>query len=116
MRKEVPSKIPGEAVPVEGRTIREPTTETDKGTPHPKEIKPKRFHGSLEINVHKMSSDTGKISDEVVQHLAAIFGSQINITLDIEAIIPNGVDENIVRTVNENCRTLKFRDFGFEKQ
>lgn len=116
MRKEVPSKLPGEAVPVEGRAIREPTAETDKGTPQPKEIKPKRFHGSMEINVHKMSSDTGKISDEVVQHLAAIFGSQVNITLDIEATIPNGVDENIVRTVNENCRTLKFRDFGFEKQ
>ena len=35
--------------------------------------------------------------------------------LEIQAEIPNGVPENVMRTVTENCRTLKFGSQGFEK-
>ena len=35
---------------------------------------------------------------------------------DIEAIVPSGVPDNVVRTVTENCRTLKFTSQGFEAE
>lgn len=37
-------------------------------------------------------------------------------TLEIEADIPNGAPDTIVRTVTENSRTLKFTNQGFEEE
>ena len=39
-----------------------------------------------------------------------------NRTLDIEANIPSGASEQVVRTVTENGRTLKFKEQGFEQE
>jgi hypothetical protein len=39
-----------------------------------------------------------------------------SVTLEIEARIPEGVPDNVVRTVTENSRTLKFSVQGFEKE
>lgn len=49
-----------------------------------------------------------------LSHLGALLGSSVNVTLEIEAAIPNGTPENVVRTVTENARTLKFDCQGFE--
>jgi hypothetical protein len=43
-------------------------------------------------------------------------GSAVKVTLEIEAEIPSGAPENVVRTVTENSRTLKFTSHGFEKE
>jgi hypothetical protein len=51
----------------------------------------------------------------VVQHLAGLLDAKMKITLEIEAEIPSGAPENVVRTVTENCRTLKFDSQGFEE-
>jgi hypothetical protein len=40
--------------------------------------------------------------------------SDLKVTLEIEARIPNGAPDNVVRTVTENSRTLKFTTQGFE--
>ncbi len=75
-----------------------------------------RFHGSVSINPRLMAGDTGKIMDEVVKHLTTILGAGVRVTLEIQADIPNGVPDDTIRTVTENCRTLKFDDFGFEEE
>jgi hypothetical protein len=41
-------------------------------------------------------------------------GSTVKVTLEIEAEIPTGVPDHVVRTVTENCRTLKFTSQAFE--
>ena len=38
-----------------------------------------------------------------------------DVTLEIEAEIPGGAPSNVVRTVTENSRSLKFSQQGFEK-
>jgi hypothetical protein len=38
------------------------------------------------------------------------------VTLEIDAQAPTGVPENVVRTVTENSRTLKFNTQGFEEE
>ena len=47
--------------------------------------------------------------DQRRQLLALIVvGSCVTVTLEIEAAIETGAPENVVRTVTENSRTLKF--------
>ena len=40
----------------------------------------------------------------------------MHVTLEIDAQLPEGAPEGLVRTVSENCRTLKFKSAGFEEE
>lgn len=40
----------------------------------------------------------------------------MKVTLEIEAVIPSGAPDNVVRTVTENSRTLKLKSHGFETE
>ena len=75
----------------------------------------KRFHGSATLNATRLSRDVDAIATSVVQHLAGLLDAKVKITLEIEADMPSGAPENVVRTVTENCRTLKFDSQGFEE-
>ncbi len=76
----------------------------------------KRFHGSVTLDPTRVGRDAGKIADEVISHLVGLVGSDVTITLEIAANIPNGAPDTVVRTVTENARTLKFSDQGFESE
>ena len=39
----------------------------------------------------------------------------MTMTVEIEAEIPSGAPDNVVRMVTENCRTLKFENSGFKE-
>jgi hypothetical protein len=77
-------------------------------------VLPKRFHGSVELDSTRVGRDAGRIADEIISHLTGLMGSKVTVTLEVQADVPAGVPEKIVRTVTENCRTLKFKDQGFE--
>jgi len=64
----------------------------------------------------RVGRDAGRIADEVVAHLAGIVGAKLKVTLEMEAEIPSGASGHVVRTVTENCRTLKFTSHGFEME
>lgn len=76
----------------------------------------KRFHGTAMLDARRVGRDAGQIADEVIAHLVGLVGSQVKVTLEIDAEIPSGVPDHVVRTVTENCRTLKFDSHGFEKE
>lgn len=48
--------------------------------------------------------------------MESLVGSKVKLTLEIEAEIPDGAPEHVVRTVTENARTLGFRSQGFEDE
>jgi predicted AAA+ superfamily ATPase len=75
-----------------------------------------RFHGSVSLDADRLGRDAGRIAEEVVQHLSSLVGSEVEVTMEIQAHVPNGTPENVVRTVTENCRTLKFESSGFEEE
>ena len=52
----------------------------------------------------------------VVSHLTGLVGSKVELTLEIEATIPDGAPEHVVRTVTENARTLRLKSQGFEEE
>ena len=76
---------------------------------------PRRFHGTVNLDPTRLGRDAGRIADEVISHLAGLVGADVNVTLEISADVQNGVPEKVVRTVTENCRTLKFGSHGFEE-
>jgi hypothetical protein len=78
--------------------------------------RPRRFHGSVSLDPARVGRDAGRIADEVISHLAGLVGSTVKVTLEIEAEIQAGAPENVVRTVTENSRTLKFTTQGFEDE
>ena len=80
------------------------------------EMKPKRFHGTVQLDSTRVGRDASRIADEVIAHLAGQMGVEVTVTLEIEARLPNGATEQIVRTVTENSRTLKFTSQGFESE
>lgn len=84
--------------------------------PLPPDAKPRRFHGSVTLDGARVGRDAGRIAEEVISHLAGLVGANVRVTLEIHADIPSGAPDNIVRTVTENCRTLKFSEQGFEKE
>ena len=77
---------------------------------------PKRFHGTVTLDPTRVGRDASRIADEVIVHLAALVGAKVKVTLEVEAEIPSGAPDNVVRTVTENGRILKFTSQGFEKE
>lgn len=78
--------------------------------------KPKRFFGTVTLDPMRAGRDASQIADEVITHLVGLVGAEVKVTLEIEASIPDGAPESVVRIVTENGRTLKFNSHGFEEE
>ncbi len=80
------------------------------------ELKTDYFHGSVSLTATKVVPQTAKNAEEVLQHLAAQYGVEIEVNLDIRAKLPSGFDSGTIRAVTENCVALKFdQGSGFEQ-
>ncbi|MCL4799144.1 MAG: DUF499 domain-containing protein [Burkholderiales bacterium] len=77
---------------------------------------PRRFHGTVNLDPARVGRDASRIAEEVIAHLTALVNADVRVTLEIEAQIPAGAPDNVVRTVTENSRTLKFTSQGFERE
>ena len=99
----------------------EPPTEETEEEEREREKKPKapraptRFHGTVELESERVGRDASQIADEVISHLNSLVGAKVRVTLEIDASIPDGAPEQVVRTVTENCKSLKFKQQGFEE-
>ena len=106
------SQSSGQATEAAGMDTDAPNAGSDTRAGAP----PKRFHGTVPLDAARVGRDAGRIAEEVISHLAGLVGAEIRVTLDVEATIPDGAPENVVRTVTENSRTLKFTSQGFERE
>ena len=79
-------------------------------------LRPKRFHGAVTLDASRVGLDASTIANEVIAHLDGLMGAKVSVTLEIEAELPDGFPDHVVRTVNENGSTLKFTDHGFEHE
>ncbi|MFM8387526.1 MAG: ATP-binding protein, partial [Planctomycetia bacterium] len=86
------------------------------GTQPPAPPKYTRWHGSVDLDATRMGRDASRIAEEVIAHLAGLVGSKVRVTLEIQAELPNGTPDNVVRIVGANSHTLKFRDHAFEQE
>jgi len=108
------SKPPDEPTP--GDDGKKPPREGEGEPPGPEQTQPKRFHGTVVLDTTRVGRDASRIADEVIAHLSGLVGAKVKVTLEVEAEVPTGVPDNVVRTVTENSRTLKFTSQGFEQE
>ncbi len=103
-----------EQVTANGEEGNQPTVPSSL-TPVPSPPIRRRFYGNVNIDAMRINRDASAIANEVVQHLTALNGAEVEITLEIAAKIPEGVPDDVARTVMENCQTLKFKNCSFEE-
>ena len=84
--------------------------------PQPVAAGPKRYHGAAVLEATRVGRDASRIADEVIAHLVGLVGARVTVTIEVEAEIPGGAPDKVVRTVTENARTLKFTSQGFEQE
>jgi hypothetical protein len=106
---------PGGATSPAGTVNVAPTGPSTVGTTTVVASKPKRYHGTVALDPTRVGRDASRVADEVISHLGGLVGAKVKVTLEIEAQMPDGASEQVVRTVTENGRTLKFTSQGFEK-
>jgi hypothetical protein len=89
-----------------------PTAAAGRAPAPPKPLT--RFHGTVVLDATRVGRNASRIADEVIAHLKGLVGARVTVTLEIEAEIPSGAPDTVVRTVTENARTLGFASQGFE--
>ena len=116
-RRQLDAEVPPTPAPApEGQGPQpDPGPDGTEPPPPPPEKKARRFHGAVALDAARVGRDAGQIADEVISHLSSLVGAEVRVTLEIDAEIPDGAPENVVRTVTENSRTLKFASHGFEE-
>jgi len=93
----------GTSIPVPGSGLGPVPVAGPYGTPSPPPVatQPKRFHGTVTLDTTRVGRDASRIADEVIAHLSGLVGSKVTITLEVEAEIPAGAPDHVVRTVTE---------------
>jgi hypothetical protein len=77
------------------------TLETEV-TPSP--AAPTRFYGAVRLSPGKMATLAGEVAQAIVQHLAVQDGAEVVVTLEIEANLPQGASEQLIRTFRPRLR------------
>jgi len=75
----------------------------------------KHFYMTAHLDNTRINRDVQKLVEEVISHLLTLNGSATQISLEVDVTTPDGIPSAVVRTVSENCRTLKVQDFGFDE-
>ena len=89
----------------------------DGGTSAPAgPTQPRRFYGSVEIDMVRPVKSFDTILNSVVMELQRAPGAKVTLTLEIKAEARNGFPEADIGVVRDNARQLKFKagSTGFE--
>ena len=86
------------------------------GKPAPGPRQPRRFFGSVEIDLDRPVKSFDAILNAVVMELQRTQGAKVKLTLEIEAEAASGFAEGDIGVVRDNARQLKFKpeSTGFE--
>ena len=84
-------------------------------TPAPEAPKNTHFFMSAQLDTTRIGRDVQRLVEEVINHLTSVDGAQVEVSLELNVTSPDGMSAQTVRTVSENCRTLRVRSFGFDE-
>jgi hypothetical protein len=100
-----------------GTSPTEGPTRPDDGNSEPiGKANPRRFFGSVEIDMVRPVKSFDAILNAVVMELQRTRGANVKLTLEIEAEAPGGFPDSEVGVVRDNAKQLKFKaeSTGFE--
>ncbi|MDR1841608.1 MAG: DUF499 domain-containing protein [Holophagales bacterium] len=104
-----------------GSLVRAPSTEQSGDgsevheVPRPSAPKNRRFFMSADLDTTRINRDVQKYVEEIIRHLTSVEGARVKVSLEVEAESADGFTQQTVRTISENCRTLRVKDSGFEE-
>lgn len=93
-----------------------PSTRVEKSSRSPTLPTLRRFHGTIDIDVPDPIGHFSTIVQNVIEHFSAQYGTEVTVTIDVEARRAEGFDSKLVRVVRENATTLKFKTAEFEEE
>lgn len=94
--------VQGEGV---GSTQKEERTEVPQNT---------HFFMSAELDNTRINRDVQRLVEEVIGHLTNVEDCTVEVSLEVNVQAPKGLPIPVVRTVMENCKTLKVKSFGVD--
>jgi len=71
---------------------------------------PTRFRGTVIISSERPARDMHQVVEAIIEQLTTIPGASVELKLEIDAEVPNGIDKSKSRTLLENASTLGFID------
>jgi predicted AAA+ superfamily ATPase len=93
------------------------TAET-KSTPdesNSENTKNTHFYMSAQLDTTRIGRDVQKLVEEIINHLTAVDDTQVEVTLELNVKSQKGLPKEVVRTISENCNTLRIKDYGFDE-
>ncbi len=100
--------------PTEGSVL--PGDEEERGASEAAVRRLRSFYATASVDPARLARDAGRIGEEVVAHLNALVGTEVEVTIEVRATKADGFPDDVVRIVNENAATLRFRIHDFEKE
>jgi len=92
-------------------------TKTGEPTKPSVRSEPVRYFGSVSVDGSRPGPKFGQLATEVIAHLAALDGADVEVSVEIKAKRAAGFPSDVVRIVNENASQLKFDPgSGFEDE
>ena len=82
--------------------------------PNASALKKTRFFGDVEVDALRFFRDAENVEKEILKHLILIKGTNVKITIHIDADNTEGFTPDTERTLRENGRTLGFGNVEFE--
>jgi hypothetical protein len=112
------AKVPGVdgVAPTSPTATPQPNGPGVPGAPQTARSTKKRFFGTTGLDPILAKKEFADVVDEVVQQFTTKVGSEVTITVEVQARSAAGFDEGVQRAVRENCKTLKFSSFDFEAE
>lgn len=105
-----PQPNAGEPTAGEGGAVKPPATNGSGDTNAEETKNPTRFVGTVSISPERPAREIHQIVEAIIEQLTTIPGSDVSITMEIDAEVPGGLDRAKVRTLMENATTLGFID------
>ena len=82
-------------------------------TPTPKKTA-RHFYMSAKLDNTRINRDVKNLMDEVISHIVNEQGSNVSITLEVDASTDEGFSRETMQIVTENAKTLKVQQYGFD--
>ena len=64
----------------------------------------------------RLGSEAGQINDQIISKLSSLPDANTSVTIEIEIIVPSGIPNEKISKIEEDCKTMKIENYGFEEE
>ena len=76
--------------------------------------RPRRFYAKIALDPNRPTPQVSNIAQSILSELDRVRGTQVKLTLDIDAETTEGFPEDVENVIRDNAASLRISDFGFE--